>query len=325
MSANIDTLMYVGETPWHGLGVKYDVAPKTSKEIIEGASLDWGVTSTPVKTAIHDEIPEHHVIYRTDNNDVFGVIKSKRPVCVQNADSFNAFETLIEDGSLEVTTAASLGIGDRVFGCFELHDTYKVLDDDIQHYFVVLNDHLKADGKVTVLNTPIRVVCQNTLSAALSNTSYKARIPISSDMNVNKNIASRIMEVMRQAQDSLRSKCKDLYDQKITRDDMEKILDELFPYMKAEGNISHERTNLNTSIMRETFLTQCMGADNLGNYRGTALQVFNALTDFTQHYYKDASKGYDLNYRMNQLPGVGQPTEPDKVQKFLKFRNKLIA
>lgn len=325
MSANIDTLMYVGETPWHGLGVKYETAPKTSQEIIDGASLGWTVATTPVKTDIHEVVPEHHVVYRQDNNAIFGIVKAKRPVCVQNAESFNAFESLIENGSLSVTTAAALGQGERVFGCFELSSTYKVMDDDIQHYFVVLNEHMRVDGKVLVLNTPIRVVCQNTLSAALSSSVYKVRVPISTDVNVNRNLASRIMEAMENSQQNLRDKCETLYKHKISREDVEKILDELFPYIQSEGNISHERANLNTSIMRETFLTQCMGADNLGNYRGTALQVFNALTDFTQHYYRDASKGYDLNYRMNQLPGVGQPTEPDKVARFLQFRNKLIA
>ena len=40
MSANIDTMMYVGEVPWHGLGTRYETPPKTSKELIKGAKLD---------------------------------------------------------------------------------------------------------------------------------------------------------------------------------------------------------------------------------------------------------------------------------------------
>ena len=37
MSANIDTMLYVGEVPWHGLGVKYENLPnllrRSSKEL----------------------------------------------------------------------------------------------------------------------------------------------------------------------------------------------------------------------------------------------------------------------------------------------------
>lgn len=40
MAANIDSMMYVGETPWHGLGHKYDTVPATPQEIILAAKMD---------------------------------------------------------------------------------------------------------------------------------------------------------------------------------------------------------------------------------------------------------------------------------------------
>lgn len=324
MSANIDTMLYVGETPWHGLGVKYDAPPKTSEEIINGASLGWEVGAEPMKTDLHDKIYGYHAIYRKDNNEVLGVVNNGHPQIVQNRDTFNTFNRMIGN-DLEVETAASLGRGETVFGCFKINGGFKVIDDDVDHYFVVLNDHLRTDGKITVLNTPVRVVCQNTLSAALSNSAYKLRIPITDDFSVNESMAIKLKESVGNAIDSLNRRAEKMLKMKITRSEIDTILDELFPYMTgSDGTMLDNVANMNQSVVRDTF-TQCLAVDNLANYRGTAWQIMNALTDFTQHYYKKVEKSFDLNYRMKKLPGVGQPTETDLVAKYLKMADKLVA
>lgn len=324
MSANIDTLLYVGETPWHGLGTKYETAPTTAREIIEGAHLDWTVAADPMLTEHHEKVQNYHAIYRQDNNHVLGVVNKQYPVLVQNVDAFNAFNGLIGK-DVQVETAASLGFGEKVFGCFKISEGYKVYDDDIDHYLVVFNDHLKADGKITILNTPVRVVCQNTLSAALSDNLLKYRIACSSDDAINASLADHILKAAERSKKALSDKAEVLLKRKVTKEDVEKILDELFPYIKAEGESTHDRANERTAMIRETFLTKCMGADNLQNYRGTHYQVFNALTDFTQHYFKNSEDGLDLESRMKLLPGSGVESASTKVAKFLKLSSKLIA
>lgn len=324
MSASIDTMLYVGETPWHGLGTHYEVAPTSAEEVIKGAKLGWEVAATPMKTDFHDRVMGYHAIYREDNAEVLGVVNKTHPKLVQNSESFNAFDKMIGE-SIDVDTAASLGRGETVFGCFKIRDQYKVLDDEVDHYFVVMNDHLKADGKVTVLNTPVRVVCQNTLSAALSNNFYKLRIPISTDSGVNTMLASNLLTSVTDSMKNLQKRAEDMVSKKINKEYVERLLDELFPYISVEDPILHSRANERTTLLRETFIQNCMGADNLQNYRGTQYQVYNALTDFTQHYFRDVDKGYDLNHRMKLLHGVGTDSESNKVTKFLKIADKLIA
>ena len=324
MSANIDTLLYVGETPWHGLGTRYASAPTTAEEVIRGAHLDWTVAADPMFTAHHDKVQNYHAIYREDADFVLGVVNKQYPVLVQNVDAFSAFDNLI-GSDVSVETAASLGFGERVFGCFKINEKYKVQDDEIEHYLVVFNDHLKADGKITVLNTPVRVVCQNTLSAALSDNLLKYRIKCSHDDAINSSLASHILEASKKSKKALIERSEELLSRKVTRETVEKILDELFPYIKVEGESTHTRANERTAMMRETFLTKCMGADNLANYRGTHYQVFNALTDFTQHYFKNSDNGLDLESRMKLLPGSGSESASSKVSKFLSMSGKLIA
>lgn len=325
MSANIDSMMYVGETPWHGLGIDLtENPPKNSEEIIRCASLDWTVNHQMMKTDIHGVVPGWHAIYREDNNEILGVINKKYPVHVQNRDSFHAVNNLIGT-EIDVDTAASLGRGEKVFGCFKIRQDYKLMDDEIAHYFVIFNDHLKADGKVTVLNTPVRVVCQNTLSEALNNNYYKIRVPITADTSINSTLATNLIHSVDSAIQQLQVKANDLVSKKVDEVYVNKMLDVLFPYQVIDGSLAATKANEKISETRNLFLSNCMGADNIANYRGTQYQCFMALTDWTQHYYKSADKAYDLNTRMKVLPGIDANAEKSKVVKFLQIADKLAA
>lgn len=316
-------LIYVPETPWGSLGTQFDEIPRNSSDICKVAQLNWTVNTTKMYTDLHTNVFGYHTVYREDNNQILGVVNNRFPKLVQNADTFDQVENLIGN-SIELETAGQLNNGVNVFGCFKVKDEFKILDDDIDQYFVVLNEHLKTDGKLTILYTPVRIVCQNTLSAALTNNNYRIRIPASKDIRINKTLAEEIFEQYRITNSKLSAKCKKLYDKKLSNDQVNKVLDELFPYVQVSDN-TYSKTNENTEIIRTTFVENCLGADNLGNVRGTALQVFNALTDFTQHYFKNVDKAYDLDYRMKLLPGLSSDSETVKVKKFLKMLPSLAA
>ena len=71
------SMMYVGEPPWHGLGVRL---PKlaTSAEAIEAAGLDYHVDKKPMFTRgggkRRVEVPDHFCTVRQDTGDVLGVV-----------------------------------------------------------------------------------------------------------------------------------------------------------------------------------------------------------------------------------------------------------
>nr|DAY86387.1 MAG TPA: hypothetical protein [Caudoviricetes sp.] len=319
MSANIDSMMYVGETPWHGLGVKYDVAPTSSEEIIKGASLDWTVSSHQLSSDIDSVVPGVSAIYRDDNSSLLGLVNTSVPTLVQNSDTFIALEDMLGN-ELDVETAAALDSGTQVFGCFKIGNQYKVLDDDVESYLVVLNDHLKSDGRVTVINTPIRVVCQNTLSQAIGSALYKIRIPITDDRAINQNIIGNVFDTVNKSIKVLNSKAEEWSTTAIDRSKMDIVLDTLFPYPDTEDPYSER--NMKMEMRRETF-AECLKADDLANYRGSVYQVFNALIDYEDHYYAKADKAFDLKYRMSKIPGLR--TETSMVQKFIKMQKKLFA
>lgn len=323
---SLDTLIRVDGLAWTGLGAKYDEPPKSSEEIINGAKLNWTVNHEQMYTESHGKIPGWNTIYREDNNQILGVIHKHKITHVQNIDAFKAMEPLIADGRISVDTSACFGGTDQVFATFRINESYKILDDALDHYFVVINDHLKPDGKVTVLNTPVRVACMNVLAAALSKNLYNMRVPISSELGVNRNTASHIIMEAENSVKQLQEKAEKMATQKVSREGVEKLLDLLFPMLPADSlDNTRSKQNETAEIMRMTFINDCMNADNLQNYRGTQFQLFQAVTDFSQHFYKKVDSGYDLNFRMKTLPGISSDGPAMMVQKYLNVAKSLAA
>lgn len=315
-------MLYVKETPWKGLGTQYPTQPENMADMVKKAKLDWEVSYLPMSTERTERVLGYHAIYREDTKDLLGVVNKVRPILVQNAVMFNAFDYLLGE-SVDVETASSFDGGQTVFGSFKVREQYKLLDDDIDHYFVVVNDHLKPDGKVSVLNTPVRVVCQNTLELALHKNYYCLRVPVGLDESVNRSVSASVLQSVGDAIINLQKRAEDLVMKKTSEVYTEKVMDELFPFIKVDGESIYNKTNENIEIMRETFKNECLDADNLNNYRGTQWQWINALADYTQHWYKKADHAYDLGYRMKKLTGVGVPSEPNLLVKYLKISDKI--
>ena len=49
MAANVESMFYVREKPWHGLGVRVQEAPSSADALIQ-AGLDWKVLQEPIYT-----------------------------------------------------------------------------------------------------------------------------------------------------------------------------------------------------------------------------------------------------------------------------------
>lgn len=321
----MDTMLYVKETPWKGLGTQYTKQPENMADMVEKAKLTWTVSDLPMKTDLHEYVPHYHAILRDDTKDMLGVVNKNRPTLVQNSEMFNAFDYLLGN-SVDVETASSFDGGRTVFGSFKIREQYKVLDDDIDHYFVVVNDHLRPDGKISVINTPVRVVCQNTLELAMHKNFYCLRMPVGGDADINRSVSASILTSAGDAILNLQKTAETMVMKKTSPKFMNKLMDELFPFPKVDDDtVLHMKAIENVEMIRDTFKTECLDADNLDNYRNSQWWVLQALADFEQHFYKKADNAYDLGYRMKRLGGVGTPAEPSKVVKFLSIADKIAV
>ena len=96
MAANIETMFYVRETPWHGLGTRVLTAP-ASKEALEVAGLNWKVIQEPVYTEENELIEGYKVNVRDSDRKVLGVVTNRYKV-IQNEEAFSFTVSLLGEG-----------------------------------------------------------------------------------------------------------------------------------------------------------------------------------------------------------------------------------
>jgi phage/plasmid-like protein (TIGR03299 family) len=164
MSQNVETLFYYGPRPWHGLGVALD-HPATSAEAIRSAGLDWRVELFSARAA-EQSIPGAYGVVRMDRREPIAVV-GRRYVPVQNVESFAFFDHLIGEGHAVYETAGALDRGRRVWLLARLPGLVWVTKEDNVGKFLLLTNSHDGRSPLRALFTPIRVVCENTLRAAL--------------------------------------------------------------------------------------------------------------------------------------------------------------
>lgn len=169
MSANVETMAYVGETPWHGLGNKVE-ANLTAEEMAVAAGLNWGVDVRQVYYyhggKLHKDTSNHRVLVRDDRNEVLDVVGPSY-VPAQNAQVLGFFTEYLATDSMHIETAGSLANGRYIWALAKMHDGFTLAGgDQIDGYVLLMNPHIYGKGMIAKF-TGVRVVCQNTMTAAL--------------------------------------------------------------------------------------------------------------------------------------------------------------
>jgi phage/plasmid-like protein (TIGR03299 family) len=161
-------MAYVGEKPWHGLGVEVP-ADLTPAQMLEAAGLDWEVRKHPLYATINGErIPTSaEALVRSSDNKVLSIVTdSWNPV--QNEEAFEFFNEFVHAGDMEMHTAGSLKGGRQVWALAKVKDSFFDLfgGDRTEGYLLFSNPH-QFGKAIDVRFTAIRVVCNNTLTLSL--------------------------------------------------------------------------------------------------------------------------------------------------------------
>ena len=277
MSANVETMMYVKKTerdvPWHGLGTPVQEAPN-SAEALRLAGLDWEVVSRDIQLCGGKKIPGYHANVRSSDNSVLGVVGERYKI-VQNNDAFAFTDGIIGEGA-RYETAGSLSGGRRVWMLAKL-DNFKLAGDDTENYLCFANTH-DGSGAVKVIITPVRVVCNNTLNAALS--SAKRSFSMRHTLNVDKKIeeakmalelnARYIVELADFAEVMAKKKLEDIR--------LKEILNELFKTTDKSTDLQKR----NAEECKQAFYV-CYAAPDIAKFQGTAWGAINAMSDLVGH------------------------------------------
>lgn len=275
MAANVETMFYTRQKPWHGLGTMVQEAP-TSKDALILAGLDWQVIQKPIITEDGIPISGFKANLRETDNRVLGVV-TDRYRTIQNHDAFAFTDSLLGEG-VTYETAGSLQNGRRVWVLAKLPQRYIISGDEITPYLVFMNAH-DGTGAIKAAMTPIRVVCQNTLNLALH----------TAKRSWSTNHVGEIYGKLQDARDSLLyaeqymtelGKTIDtLNRQKLSDQQVYEYIDLLFPLI--DNPTQQQMKNLRK--MKEDVLKRYFEAPDLQYVGKNAYRFINAVSDFATH------------------------------------------
>ena len=174
MSHEVETMAWAGNKPWHGLGVEVD-DDLTPLEMQEAAQLDWTVSKRPSYTldspvwsedvGIIQAENTFHIVRDSDNRILSHCGRDYLPI--QNKDVFEFFKRFTEAGHMTMETAGSLKDGGEIWGLAKISEDFELAGDDLIKGYLLINQPHIVGKSMTIKLTPIRVVCNNTLTMAL--------------------------------------------------------------------------------------------------------------------------------------------------------------
>lgn len=321
--------------PWHGLGVKVDKA-MTSKECIKLAGLDYRIDQVPLnweygtgknkRTGTSEKFCQ---VVRADNGVSLGSVGTGFQV-VQNVEAFDFFDSLVGDPKKDANkiamfeTAGALGEGEKIFITAKLPKQIRVGKDDlIDQYLFLYNGH---DGStpITVAFTPVRIVCNNTLNAALGNCKNKVVIKHTKNARERFKIAHEIMGLSNEADKYLSEVFNHMAKVKITDKRLKEYIAAVMSPKKeiltqAEFDQYSSRTlNLADDIMQ---YAATHDSQQLDTTKGTVFGAYNAITGYIQNMQDFKSEGDKLD----SLVISELATEKKKVQKAYDFAMLLAS
>lgn len=314
MAANVENMFYVGEKPWHGLGVEVKEAP-TSNEAIRLAGLDWDVIPKPIYDEFGRELPGYKVNMRSSDNKALGIVTDRYKI-VQNREAFAFTDALLGNG-IQYETAGSLASGKRIWLLARMEDRL-MAEEQMENYLVFTNTH-DGTGAIRVACTSVRVVCQNTLNLALDQASrhwscvHKGDIQSKLDeARFTLASAERYMEALEEEFGEL--KLKKVTDKQV-RDMTETLLQIEFKNLYTKAIKTGKIVDFKEAAQRQKFeeklnrkrtdiLNIYYEKPDLVGTEHTAFRFVNAVSDYATHTEDHKqTKNYQENLFMKTVDG----------------------
>ena len=275
MAANVETMFYTREKPWHGLGIGVKEAP-TSEGALRLAGLDWQVIQQPVQTTNGIPLNGFYANVRETDGRILGVVTDKYKV-VQNADAFAFTDSLLGEG-VTYETAGSLQEGKKVWLLAKLPQRYIISGDEITPYLVFSNTH-DGSGAIKVAMTPIRVVCNNTLNLALTQAKRIWSTVHTGNLNEKMQDARQTLLYADNYMAELGKAFERLNRIKVTDRQVLDYINCLFP--DEEGLSDQQKKNI--TRMKEDLRMRYFDAPDLQDVDKNGYRWVNAVSDFATH------------------------------------------
>lgn len=287
-------MFFRGETPWHKLGTAVN-GNLTVEQAIQTAGLNWEVGMKPLQTTDGIGVA-HKAVYRKTDSSILGIVgPSYNPL--QNSEAFAWFNPFVESGVASFECAGSLNGGRKVWILAKINiDNQEVVaGDPVSAYILLSNSH---DGTLAARAgfTPVRVVCNNTLSAA--HTTFASKLL---RVNHTKNIVTNLekiqetMDVATRTFNATVEQYKTLAKRGINTADLEKYVNIVFRAQSKVDEFEAVETRKSKVLEDVTNLFETGRGSDIAEVRGTLWGAYNAITEYIQY-----NRGKDESKRLNE-------------------------
>jgi phage/plasmid-like protein (TIGR03299 family) len=282
MAHMVETMAYAGELPWHGLGEKVsnDLTPA---QMMEKAKVDWKVHEVESFVEFDGKrMPtgQKSLIRGTDGKILTNVGENWKPV--QNETAFEFFSEFVLSGDMEMHTAGSLRDGQYVWALAKVKESFDVFGEDtVESYLLFSNPHVYGKS-IDVRFTPIRVVCNNTLTLSLSQDA-KNGVRIGHRTEFNPDMVKETLGLAHEKFAQYKDMAQFLGSRKVTAESLIQYYNEVFPNTSrtemAKEVKQYEDLSRNAKLCYDALEVQ-PGAEYAA---GTWWQAFNSITFITDH------------------------------------------
>ena len=282
MAHEVETMAYAGEVPWHGLGVPVsnDLTPN---QMMKKAGLDWTVEQVDSYVTVGDKkIPTgmKALVRSSDNKVLTNIGQVWNPV--QNEDAFNFFSEYVLKGDMEMHTAGALKGGQLVLALAKVKESFDLFGGDtVESYLLFSNPH-KYGFSIDVRFTPIRVVCNNTLSLSLEAKAERSvKVGHRSEFNADEvkkalGIASAKLSQYKEMAEFLGSKRYNI-------DNLIEYYNTVFP-RTADKRVQNQELSVETLSKNAKAAFDAIELQPGAKYaEGSWWQAFNSVTYVTDH------------------------------------------
>jgi phage/plasmid-like protein (TIGR03299 family) len=260
--------------PWHGLGVPVS-DDMTPMEMMKAANLDWKVSKQPSFVEINGQkvlTGQEALVRETDGKILTNVSGNWKPC--QNEDAFEFFNEFVSAGDMVMDTAGSLKDGQMVFAAADVKDGFTLKNDDqVKGYLLFSNPHVYGKS-IDVKFVMTRVVCNNTLSMALTEKGQPA-VRLSHRNHFNPEMVKQLLGISHNRIEQFKEAAEFLGSKRYSDAAFKTFLANVFGTSNQEGKILSRTAERALEIVD----TQ-PGADFA---RGTWWNAYNAVTYMTDH------------------------------------------
>jgi phage/plasmid-like protein (TIGR03299 family) len=271
-------MAYAGDLPWHGLGTKVtnDLTPQ---QMLEAAGLDWRVNTQPCFTMIDDKRVKigKQALVRDLDNKVLDIISDDwKPM--QNEDAFKFFNDFVAAGDMSMETAGSLKDGKIVWALASVKESFELFGgkDKVDAYLHFTNPHSYGQS-IDVRFTPIRVVCNNTLTLSL-NSQSKNMVKVNHRREFDADLVKETLGVAKHKLAQYKEMAEHLSKKRFTDESIVEYFTRVFPVMSSKAD---PRKDLSKSAKLAMEVIDEQPGAEFG--AGTYWQAFNAVTYMTDH------------------------------------------